>query len=157
MNNALMTFAVVMVLAFGTTACGNKTPSENAKSAEQAVSDAAKATGAAVGDAAKATGEYLSGSKDTAVKNAEEAVNWIEKKWQELHAKAVPTTDEAKADLQKAKDKMAEILADAKVKLVQAKDASADAWQRDVKPGLETALRKARELYEDVAAKFSNK
>jgi hypothetical protein len=157
MSNTQMTFAVVMVLALGTTACGNKTASERAKSVGQDVSDAAKATGNAINDAAKATGEYLTGSKDTAVKDAEKALTEIEKKWQELHAKAVPTTDEAKADLQKAKDKMAQILAEAKAKLVEAKDAGDDAWQRNVKPGLETALQKARELYEDVAAKFSNK
>ena len=129
MSKTLTAFAVVMALSLGMTACKEKTTSEkvsdSAKSAGQAANDAAKATGKAVGDAAKvtgaavgdaikATGEYLSQSKDTAVKVAQETLNGIEKRWQDLQAKAVPTTDEAKADLQKAKDQMTQTLADAK-------------------------------------------
>ena len=60
----------------------------------------------------------------------------IEKKWQDLQDKATPTTDAAKADFQKAKDQMAQALADAKAKLIEAKDAGADAWQKNVKPAL---------------------
>ena len=154
MRNTLMTVAVVMVLAFVLTACGNNTLSEKAKSAEQSVSDAAKATGNAVNDAAKATGEYLAPSKDTAVKDAEASLDWIEKQWQDLQAKAAPATDEAKADLQAAKEQMAQALTEAKAKLIEAKEASADAWQQNVKPALDAALQKARKLYEAVAAKF---
>jgi len=183
MGKTLMTFAVVMALALGMTACEKKTASEKAsdagKSAGQAakdaakatgeavgdaakatgtaVGDAAKATGKAVGDAAKATGEQVTQAKDAAVKAAQEALNGFEKKWQDLQAKAAPTTDEAKADLQKVKDQMAQLLADAKAKLVEAKDAGADAWQQNVKPALDAALAKAQKLYEDTAAKFSNK
>jgi len=73
-----------------------------------------------------------------------------------LQARAAPTTDEAKAGLQKAKDQMAQILAAAKAKLVEAKDAGADAWQQNVKPALDAALQKAHTLYEDTSAKFSN-
>lgn len=172
MSKTLVTFAVVMMLSLGMTACKEKTTSEKAsdagKSAGQtasdaakatgnAVGDAAKATGNAVGDAAKATGEYLTESKDSTVKTAQETLNGIEKKWQDLQAKAAPTTEEAKADLQKAKDQMGQILSDAKAKLVEAKDASADVWQKDVKPALDAALQKAQELYDDTTAKFSNK
>ena len=57
MSKTLMTFAVVMALALGMTACGKKTTSETVpdagKSAGQAVTDAAKATGTAVEDATK--------------------------------------------------------------------------------------------------------
>ena len=125
--------------------------------AGQAVSDAAKATGKAVDNAAKATGEYLTQSKDSAVKTAQETLNGLEKKWQDLQAKAAPATDEAKADFQKAKDQMARTLADAKAKLVEAKDAGADAWQQNVKPALDAALAKVQKLYEDTAAKFGSK
>jgi hypothetical protein len=160
MSRTLMAFAVVMVLSLGMTACKVKTTSEkvsdSAKSAGQATSDAAKATGAAVGDALKATGEYLTQSKDTDVKAAQETLNRLEKKWQDLLTKAAPTTNEAKADLQKAKDQMAETLADAKAKLVEAKDASADAWQQNVKPTVDAALQKAQRLYEDASTRFSN-
>ena len=100
---------------------------------------------------------WLAGPKDSAVKTAQDTLNAIEKKWQDLQAKAAPTTDEAKADFQKAKDQMAQTLADAKAKLVEAKDASADAWQQKVKPALDAALQKAQKLYDDAAAKFSNK
>ena len=128
-----------------------------AKATGNAVGDAAKATGNAVGDAAKATGDWLTGSKDTVVKSAQEKVNALETKWQALQDKAAPTTDAAKADLQKAKDQMAQILADAKAKLVQAKDATDDVWQKDIKPALAAALDKAQKLYDDAAAKFSSK
>lgn len=156
MTNALMKFAILMALTLGMTACGNKTPSEKVKSAEQVVSDAAKATGNAVNDAAKATGEFLTQSKDTDVKVAQETLNEIEKKWQDLYAKAAPTSDEAKTDLQKAKDEMAQVLAEAKAKFVEAKNAGVDTWQKNVKPALDAALRKAQKLYEDTHAKFSN-
>jgi hypothetical protein len=183
MSRTLMTFAVGMALALGMTACGEKTPSQKAsdagKSAGQAAKDAAKATGKAVGDAAtatgtavgdaanatgaaaadaaKTTGEFLAGSKDAAVKDAQDALAAIEKKWQGLQTKAAPATDEAKADLQKAKDEMAKALAEAKAKLVEAKEASADAWQKDVKPALDAAVQKTKKLYEDAAAKFGSK
>ena len=121
------------------------------------LANAAKATGNAVGDAAKATGDWLAGSKDTAVKAAQDKVADLEVKWQTLQDKAAPTTDAAKADLQKAKDQMAQTLADAKAKLVQAKDATDDAWQKDVKPALAAALDKAQKLYDDAAAKFGSK
>ena len=158
MRKTLIAFATVLALTFVMTACEKKTPSENApdagKSAGQAVKDAAMATGTAVGDAAKATGEYLTQSKETAVKAAQDTFNWLDKKWQDLQAKAAPTKEEAKADLQKAKDLMAQALADAKAKLVEAKDASADAWQQNVKPALDAALQKAQRLYEEATAKF---
>ena len=161
MGKTLMMCAVVIALALGMTACKEKPTSEKvsdaAKSAGQAVGDAAKATGTVVGDAAKATGDYLIQSKDTAVKTAQETLNALEKKWQDLQAKAAPATDEAKADFQKAKDQMARALADAKAKLLEAKDASADAWRQNVKPALDAALQKAQKLYEDTSAKFSNK
>jgi hypothetical protein len=117
-----------------------------AEATGKAVGDAAKATVNAVGDAATATGEYLTQSKDSAVKAAQETLNGIEKKWQDLQAKAAPATDEAKADFQKAKDQMAQTLADAKAKLDEAKDAAADAWQQNVKPALDAALQKAQKL-----------
>ena len=156
-----MTFAVVMALAFGMTACKGKTTSETvsdaAKSAGQAVGDAAKATGNAVGDAAKATGEYLAPSKDATVKTAQETLDGIEKKWQELQAKAAPVTEEAKADFQKATEQMGVALGEAKRKLVEAKDATTDVWQKDVKPALDSAVAKVQKLYEDTAAKFGSK
>ena len=119
MNKILMTFAVVMVIVLGVTACEKKTPSEKA-------SDAARDAGQAARDAAQATGDALTEARDTAVKAAQEALNGLETKWHELQAKAAPATDEAKADLQKAKDEMAETLAEAKAKLVEAKDAGTD-------------------------------
>ena len=172
MSKTLMTYAVLMALALGMTACREKTASENASNAGKsvgqaagdaakatgnAIGDAAKATGTAVGDATKATGEFLTQSKDTAVKAAQEALNGIETKWQDLQVKAAPTTDEAKADLQKAKDQMAQTLADAKAKLVEAKDAGADVWQQNVKPALDAAVARAQKLYEDTAARFGSK
>jgi len=128
-----------------------------AKATGKAVADAAKVTGKAVGDAAKVTGEYLTQSKDTAVEAAKETLNGIEKKWQALLAKAAPTTDQAKAYLQKAKDQMAQTLAGAKARLVEATHAGADTWQQDVKPALDAALQKAQQLYEDTAARFGYK
>ena len=128
-----------------------------AKVTGTAVGDAAKATGNAVVDATKATGEYLTPSKDAAVEAAQDTLNGIERKWQDLQAKAAPTTDEAKADLLKAKDLMAQTLADAKARLVEAKDAGADAWRQNVKPALDAALQKAQKLYEDVSARFGSK
>jgi hypothetical protein len=172
MRKTVMLFAATMALALCMMACGKKTPSENpsdtgrsagqaasdaAKATGDAVSDAAKATGKAVGDATKATGDFLSQSKDKAVKAAQDTLDGLDKKWQDLQAKAAPTTDEGKADLEKAKDEMAKALADAKAKLVEAKDATADTWQQDVKPALDTALAKAQKLYDDTAAKLSQK
>ncbi len=172
MSNTLVKFAVAMALALGMTACGETTPSKQTpnagKSAGQAADDAAKATGTAVddaavvtgtavGDAAKATGEYLTQSKDTAVKTAQDTLDGIEKKWQELQVAAAPTTDEAKADFRKAKDQMTLTLANAKAKLVEARNAGADAWQQKVKPALDSAVQKAQKLYEDTAARFGSK
>jgi len=184
MSNTLpIKFAVAMVLVLGLTACGENAPSEKssgagksagqavgnaaratgdavgdaAKATGDAVGDAAEATGTAVGDAARATGEYLSPSKEAAIKAARDTLDGIEKKWQELQAKAAPVTDEAKADFQKAKKEMTQALADAKAKLVEAKDASPDVWQRDVKPALDAAVQKAQKLYGDTAARFGGK
>jgi hypothetical protein len=172
MSKKAIVFAAVLAMGFGMTACERETPSGKAsnaaKSAGQtasdaaratgnAVGDAAKATGNALGDAAKATGDWLTGSKDTVVKTAQEKVDALEAKWKALQDKAAPTTDEAKADWQRAKDQMAQILADAKATLVAAKDASDDVWQKDVKPALAAALDKAQKLYDDVAAKFGSK
>jgi hypothetical protein len=169
MGKTLMLYAVVLAATLGMTACEKKmseTASDAAKSAGQtvgdaakatgtAVSDAAKATGNAVSDAAKATGDYLTQSKDSAVQAAQETLNGPEKKWQDLQAKAAPTTDAAKADLQKVGDQMAQTLSDARAKLAEAKVASTDAWQENVKPSLDAALAKAQKLYEDAAARFS--
>jgi len=127
-----------------------------AKATGNAVGDAAKATGNAVGDAAKATGDWLAGSKDDAVKTAQNKVSDLETKWQALQDKAAPTTDEAKADWQKTKDQMAQLLADAKTRLVAAKDATDDVWQKDIRPALAAALDKAQKLYDDAAAKFGS-
>jgi len=146
MSKVLVTFMVLIVLALGMTACGDKTPSEKAK-----------ATGDAVGDAMQATGEFLTQSKDADVKAAQETLDGIEKKWRDLLAKAAPTTDEAKVEFQNAKDQMAETLANAKAKLVEAEDASGDAWQQSVKPALDAALQKAQKLYEDTYARFGSK
>jgi hypothetical protein len=166
-----MLAAVAVTLTLGMTACENKAPekaseapksvgqaaSDAAKATGNAVGDAAKATGSAVGDAAKATGDVLAGPKDAAVKAAEETLNGLERNWQDLQAKAAPTTDAAKTDLQQAQDEMAQTLAQAKTALTDAKDASADAWQQNVGPALAAALAKAQKLYEDTAAKFSGK
>ena len=53
MNHTLMTSTVVMLLALGLTACGEKTTTEKA-------TDAAKTTGTAVGDAASGNDRYVS-------------------------------------------------------------------------------------------------
>jgi hypothetical protein len=127
-----------------------------AKATGGAVGDATKATGEFVGDAARATGEFLRESKDASVKAAQNTLDGIEKKWQELQANAAPASDEAKADLQKTKDVMAQALADAQAKCVEAKDASADVWQKNVKPALDAAVLKAQKLYDDAAAKFAS-
>jgi hypothetical protein len=193
MSKKLIVFGAMLALAFGMTACEEKTTPEKAtnpaKSAGQTASDAAKATGNAVGDAgkaagnavgdaakatgkavgeaakatgnavgdaAKATGDWLAGSKDDAVKTAQNKVADLETKWQALQDKAAPTTDEAKADWQKAKDQMAQLLTDAKAKLVAAKDATDDVWQKDIKPALAAALDKAQKLYDEAAAKFGS-
>jgi hypothetical protein len=172
MSKKLIALAAMLALAFGTTACDKGTTSGSAsnaaKSAGQTVSNDAKAAGKvvgndvkaagnAVGDAATATSDWLAGSKDSAVKAAQDKVNTLETKWQALQDKATPTTDAAKADLQKAKDQMAQTLADAKAKLVQAKDATDDAWQKDIKPALAAAVDKAQKLYDDAAAEFNSK
>jgi hypothetical protein len=161
---------VVVALSFGMAACEKKTASDTTKSAGKAVNDAAKATGKAVGNAAEATGkavgnaaettgkavgnaaqatgEYLSEKKDEAVKAAQEKIVYLDTKWQELQDKAAPATDEAKAEFQKAKDQMAKTLA---------KDAGADAWQKSVKPALDSTLDAAEKFYENMAAKFGSK
>jgi len=69
----------------------------------------------------------------------------------------VLATDEAKAELQKAKDQMVKTLAEAKTKLIEAKNVSVDAWQKNVKPALDVAIDKAQKLYDDMAAKFGSK
>lgn len=167
MSKTLGTFMVLMVLALGMTACGDKTPSEKAKAAGEAVGDAAKATGEAVSDAAtttgdavgnavQATGEYLNQPKDVDVKAAQEKIAAIEKNWRALLAKTAPTTEKAKVELQDADKQMAEALATAKAKLVEAKNASDKDWQQTVKPALDAALQKSQKLYEDVYARFGS-
>ena len=172
MSKTLIAFAVLTALSLGVTGCKDKTTSETVsdaaesageavgdagKTAGNAVGDAAKATGDAVGDAATATGDWLTGSKDAAVKAAQDKVAYLETKWQGLQARAAPATDETKADLQKAKEQMAQTLADAKANLVAAKDATDDAWRKDIKPALAAALDKAQKLYDDTAARFGGK
>ncbi|HER62994.1 MAG TPA: hypothetical protein ENO11_03355 [Desulfobacteraceae bacterium] len=164
-GKTLVTFVVLGMLAAGMAACGDKTPSEKAKATGEAVGDAMQATGEAVGDAAKATGEavgdamqatgeFLSLSKEEDVKAAQATLDRIEKEWQAFLLKAEPTTAEAKVDFQNTRDQMAETLADARARLAEAKDASADTWQKDVKPALDAALQKAQELYEDASARY---
>jgi len=174
MGKTLMTTTIAAVLALGMTAC-DKT-SDATKSAGQATSDAAKATGNAVGNAAKATGDavgnaakatgeavgnaakatsdYLSQSKEESMKSAQETLDGIDKKWQILLVKATPVTDEAKAEFKKVKEQMAQEMADAKAKLVEAKEASADTWQKTIKPALNATLQNAQKLYEESSAKF---
>ena len=106
MSKKLVAFAAMLALAFGITACEKETPSGNAsdatKSAGQTASNDAKAAGKvvgndvkaagnAVGNAAQATGNWLAGSKDTAVKAAQDKVADLEVKWQTLQDKAAPT------------------------------------------------------------------
>lgn len=183
MSKKLLILAVVMVLALVMMVCREKKTIEKvmdaAKSAKQTVDDAAKSTGKAVDDAAKSTGkavddvakstgkavddaakstiEYMSQSKDMLVKAANETLTEIEKKWHDLQAKAAPTTDKAKAGLRKVKEQMAKVLADAKAKLIDAKDASSEAWQQNIKPALDTALQNAQALYDDAVAEFGSK
>jgi len=165
MSKKLVTFMVLIVLTLGMTACGDKTPSEKAgaagdavgdaaKTTGDAVSDAATSTGAAVGNALQATGEYLNQPKDVDVKAARERIAEIEQNWRALLATTEPTTDKAKAQLQDADKQMTEVLATAKARLVEARDASDKDWQRNVKPALDAALQKSQELYEDVNARF---
>jgi predicted small secreted protein len=149
MSKTLIALVIVVALSLSVTGCTKKTG--------ETANDAANATGEAVGNAAEATGEYLTQNKNEAVKAAQEKIALLDKKWQELQAKAAPTTDEAKVEFQNAKDQMAKTLAEAKTKLIEAKDAGADAWQKDVKPALDAALDKAQKLYEDTAAKFGSK
>ena len=62
MSKTLMTFAVVMALALGMTACSKETSdkvADAANSAGQDVKHAAKDAGKAVNDAAKATGQAV--------------------------------------------------------------------------------------------------
>lgn len=165
MSKTLLTYMVLIVLALGMAACGDKTPSEKARAAGDAVGDAAKTTadavsdaatttGDAVGNAVQATGEFLNQPKDVDVKAAQERLAGIEHDWQALLAEAEPTTDKAKAELQDADEQMAEMLATARAKLVEARDASDKDWQQNVKPALDAALQKSQKLYEDVYARF---
>jgi hypothetical protein len=160
MSNTLIALIIIVTLFLGMTGCTKKTgeaANDAANATGKAVGNAAEVTGKAIGNAAEATGEYLTQNKDEAVKAAQGKIDLLDKKWQELQAKAAPATDEAKADFQKAKDQMARTLAEARTKLVEAKNAGADAWKKDVKPALDAALDKAQKLYEDTAAKFSSK
>ena len=156
MRKTLGTIMVLIVLALGMTACGDKTPSENARAAGEAVGDAAKTTGDivsdaatttgdAVGDAVQATGEFLNQPKEADVKIAQERLAGIEQNWRTLLAKAAPTTDKAKVELQDAT---------AKAKLAEAKYANDKDWRQNVKPALDAALQKSQKLYEDVNALF---
>ena len=178
MSTRLIAFAVVIASTFFIMSCGETTPAEKAsdagKTAGQAVGDAAKTAGSAVGDAATSagsavsdaatatgdfiadTGDTIARQKDEAVKAAREQIAALEKKWQELVGKAAPTTDAAKADFQKAKDQMVQTLADAEAKLVEAKDAGSDAWQKNVEPALDASIQKAQKIYQDVAAQFGS-
>ena len=168
MNRTLVTYMILIVLALGMTACGDKTPAEKARATGDAVGDAAKTTGDAVsdaavttgdavGDAVQATGEFLNQPKDADVKAAQERLVGIEQKWRALLAKGAPTTDEAKVELQDADKQMAEALATAKAKLVEARDASDKDWQQNVKPALDAAVQKSQKLYEDFYARFGSK
>jgi hypothetical protein len=168
MSKTPVTFLVLIVLALGMTACGDKTASDTAKDAGDAVGDAARTAGDAVGDAAEtagdavgdamdATDEFLAQSKDTDVKAARETLDGIERKWNDLLAEVAPSTDATKAEFQYAKDQMAQALADTRAKLVEADNASGDHWQQHVKPELYAALQKTQSLYEDAYALFGNK
>ena len=161
MIKTLLVVAILVLLYLGVTAYEERTTSETASDAGQAVGqaggDAVKATGTAAGDAPKTTGERLVRSKDEAVKAAQETLDGVERKWRDLQAKAEPATDEAKTDLQRAKVQIGGAFADAKAKLVEARDAGADTWHQDVKPALDAALQKVQKLYEDTSAKLSSK
>ena len=76
---------------------------DSAKTTGNAVGKAAEATGEAVGNAAEATDEYLTQKKDEAVKAAQEKIDLLDKEMAECRTRRT-TTDEAKADFQKAKD-----------------------------------------------------
>jgi hypothetical protein len=171
MSKTLIALVVVVALFLSVTGCKKKAGEtvndaanavgnavgNAAETAGEAVGNAARATGKAVGNAAEATDNYLTQSKDEAVKTAQEKIDLLDRKWQELQDEAAPTTDEAKVDFQKAKDQMSKTLAEARTKLVEAKDAGTDAWQNNVKPALDAALDKAQKLYEDTAARFGSK
>lgn len=168
MSKTRVNVMVLIVLALGMTACGDKTPAENARSAGDAVGDAAKttgdavsdaatATGEAVGDAVQATGKFLNQPKDMDVKDAQSRLDRIEQNWRTLLATAAPSTDKAKVELHDADKQMAEALATAKAKLVEARDASDNDWQQNVKPALDAAVEKSQKLYEDVYARFGSK
>jgi hypothetical protein len=171
MSKLWIALVIAAALSLGTTGCTKKSGQavddaanatgnavgNAAKATGEVVGDAAKVTGNAVGNAAQATGEYLTQKKDDAFKATQDKVALLDKNWQELQAKAAPATDEAKAEFQTARDQMAKTLAEAKAKLVEAKDASADTWQNDFKPAIDAALDKAKKLYEDTAAKFGGK
>ena len=128
-----------------------------AEATDNAFGNAAKATGNAIGNVTEVTGNFLAQKKGEAIEATQEKITLLDKKWQELQAKATPATDEAKAELQKATDMMVKTLAEAKTKLVEAKDASVDTWQKDVLPTLTSAMDKAQKLYDDTAAKFDSK
>lgn len=129
---------------------------ETATAIATAVADAAKATGRSVGYAIQATGDYLTHSKDTAVKAAHKTLDGIERKWLDLQIYATPTTDKAKADFQKVKDQMTQTLTDAKARLVEAREVSTEAWQQNVSPSFNAAMQRANELYADAVARFGS-
>lgn len=160
MSRTLTMFVVVMALTLGMMACEKKAPAEKAPDSTQPAGitvDSAKPLSAALSDATKSADGLLAQSKDAAVKAAQTAVDTLEKKWQDLVAKAAPTTPEAKTDLQKSMTDMTATLTDIRTKLTEAKDASAEAWQKDIKPALDAALKNAQRLYDDTAAKFAGK
>ncbi len=154
MGKILMTLAVIAALAFAVVGCEKKAPAE--KGMEKGA-PAGTTMGGTVSETAKTAGEQLGEAKDAAVQAAQDALDKLQQKWQDLTASAAPTTDEGKTDLQKTKDAMAQAMADAKAKLVEAKNAGADAWQNDVKPAFDAALEKAQKLYDEAALKFAKK
>lgn len=167
-GGTLAALLVFLMLAMSLSACGDKTPSENAKATGDAVGDAMEATGEAVGDAAKATGsavggaieatgEFLTQTREADLKIALETLERIEKEWQDLQAKSAPVGDAAKIEFLETRQQMSEALVDARARLAEAKDASADSWREDAKPALDDALQKAQGLFEDAYAKFGGK
>jgi len=76
-------------------------------------------------------------------------------KWHDLMTRAAPTTDAGKADLQNARIQMDQTFTDAKAMLVEANTASDEAWQKNVKPALDSVLQRGQQLYEDTSARFS--